>query len=114
MKLRSPAAPLLLPLITLGIYSLVWYVKTKNEMNRTNGSDKRIPSAWLLIVPIANIVWLWKYSVGVEAFTRNGLGRHATFWILFLLGSIGAAIVQSFFNSAIRTPAAAELQPATA
>lgn len=114
MKLRSPAAPLLLPAVTFGIYSLVWYVKTKNEMNRANVSDQRIPSAWLLIIPILDIVWLWKYSVGVENFTRGGLGRHATFWILFLLRTIGMAIVQNSFNNAIRATAAAELQPAMA
>ena len=114
MKLRSPAAPLLLPFITFGIYSLVWAVKTKNEMNSVNGSDKRIPTAWLLIVPIGDIVWLWKYSVGVENFTRGGLGRHAAFWILFLLGAIGTAIVQSSLNTAIRASGAAELRPAMA
>jgi hypothetical protein len=95
MKHRSIAAPLLLPLVTFGIYALVWHVKTKNEMNRFGSS---IPTAWLLIVPILNIVWLWKYSVGVETFTRRGLSRHAAFWLMFLLGSIGSAIVQNEFN----------------
>lgn len=98
MRYRSIAAPLLLPLITFGIYSLVWSVKTKNEMN---GNGITIPTAWLLIVPIANIVWLWKYSVGVEAFTGRGLGRHAAFWLMLLLGSIGSAIVQHAFNRKI-------------
>lgn len=97
MKHRSPASPLLLPFITFGIYSLVWYVKTKNEMNRAGA---KIPTAWLLIVPIGNIVWIWKYAVGVEEFTNKGMGRHAAFWLLFLLGFIGAAIVQNSFNYA--------------
>lgn len=105
MKIRSIAAPLLLPLITFGIYALVWSVKTKNEMNRSGTS---IPTAWLLIVPIANFIWLWKYSVGVEAFTRQGLGRHAAFWLLLLLGPIGSAIVQNKFNRTIEAaPSAA-------
>lgn len=103
MKYRSIAAPLLLPFVTFGIYALVWSVKTKNEMNR---SGAFIPTAWLLIVPIANIIWLWKYSVGVEVFTRKGIGRHGAFWLLFLLGSIGSAIVQNEFNRAVAaTPA---------
>ncbi|MFP3581315.1 DUF4234 domain-containing protein [Arthrobacter sp. SIMBA_036] len=104
MKVRSIAAPLLLPLITFGIYALVWSVKTKNELNQSGAS---IPSAWLLIVPIASIIWLWKYSVGVEMFTRKGLGRHATFWLLLLLGSIGSAIVQNKFNKVIEAVPAA-------
>ena len=95
MKYRSIAAPLLLPLVTFGVYSLVWSVKTKNEMNKYGTG---IPTAWLLVLPIANIVWLWKYSVGVEAFTRRGLGRHAAFWLMLLLGTIGSAIVQHEFN----------------
>lgn len=106
MKPRSIAAPLLLPFVTLGIYSLVWSVKTKTEMNQAGTS---IPTAWLLIVPIANIVWLWKYSVGVELFTRRGLGRHAAFWLMFLLGLIGHAVVQSKFNKAIQGAPAEKL-----
>lgn len=103
MKYRSIAAPLLLPLVTFGIYALVWSVKTKNEMNNSGTS---IPTAWLLIVPIANILWLWKFSVGVEDFTRRSIGRHGAFWLMFLLGSIGSAIVQNEFNRAIAaTPA---------
>ncbi len=100
MKIRSIAAPLLLPLITFGIYALVWSVKTKNEMNK---SGTAIPTAWLLIVPIANIVWLWKYSVGVETFTRKRFDRHAAFWLMLILGGIGSAIVQNQFNRAIES-----------
>jgi len=66
MENRSPLAVFLLTMVTLGIYGLVWYVKTKEEMN-AKGAE--IPSAWLLIVPIANIIWMWKYSVGVEKLT---------------------------------------------
>lgn len=33
MKSRNPLSVLFLPLVTIGIYSIVWYVKTKNEMN---------------------------------------------------------------------------------
>jgi 1,4-dihydroxy-2-naphthoate octaprenyltransferase len=68
-----------------------------------NKSGTAIPTAWLLILPIANIIWLWKYSVGVEVFTRRGLGKHAAFWLMFLLGSFGSAIVQSKFNEAMAT-----------
>jgi len=99
MKVRSAAAPLLLPLITFGVYGLVWMVKTKNEINRAGGS---VPTAWLLLVPIASLIWFWKYAVAVEVVTRSGMSRHAAFWLLLLLGSIGSAIVQSSFNSAVR------------
>lgn len=98
MKRRSPAAPLLLPIVTFGIYNLVWHVKTKNEMNQLN--TEKIPTAWLLIVPIANIWWIWKFAVGVEEVTQQQMGRVGAFLLLFLLGSIGAAIVQNSLNAA--------------
>ena len=115
MKKRSPAAPLLLPVITLGIYLLVWLVKTKNEINET--ATNHIPSAWLLIVPIGNLVWYWKYAVGVEEFTHHDFNRAGTFWILLLFGPIGAAFVQRSFNKTLtapRTYSAFEPTPAAA
>lgn len=111
VKRRSPAAPLLLPFVTFGIYSIVWYVKTKNEMNQ---AGTKIPTAWLIIVPIANIVWMWKYAVGVEEFTSNRMGRHGAFWLLLLLGLIGSAIVQSSFNSALSNTVKEEAVPVAA
>ena len=33
MTQRSPALVVVLTIITFGIYALVWYVTTKNEMN---------------------------------------------------------------------------------
>jgi hypothetical protein len=96
MKHRSPAAPLLLPFITLGIYSLVWIVKTKGEMNAT--VSPRIPTAWLLIVPIANFVFYWKFAGGVAQVTKGAAGQGLAFVVMLLLGPIGAAIVQSYLN----------------
>lgn len=95
MKNRNPFAVALLPLVTFGIYSIYWYVKTKDEMN-TLGAN--IPTAWLLIVPFVNIWWLWKYSEGVEHVTGGKLSGVLAFILLWLLGSIGGAIVQDSFN----------------
>lgn len=103
MNRRSPAAPLLLPIVTFGIYYLVWFVKTKNEINLT--AQSRIPTAWLLIVPIASFWWLWKYAVGAEEATNKGISRSAAFWLLLLLSFIGMAIVQNAFNTAIDSSA---------
>jgi hypothetical protein len=95
MKNRSVVAVLLLSIITFGIYALVWIVKTKNEMNSVGAS---IPTAWLIIIPLVNIWWLWKYSEGVEVSTRNGLSSPIAFILLFVLGLIGMAIIQNQFN----------------
>lgn len=95
MKNRSPIAVLLLPFVTLGIYSLYWLVVTKDEMNKLGAN---IPTAWLLIVPLVNIWWYWKYCEGVERVTNGKLNGVLTFILFLLIGSIGEAIVQSFFN----------------
>lgn len=95
MKQRSPVAVFFLPMITFGIYSLVWYVKTKDEMNTVGA---QIPTAWLLIVPIANLYWFWKYCEGVEVATRKQMSAPVALLLLLLTGVIGMAIIQSNFN----------------
>ena len=96
MEYRSPVMVFFVSLITFGIYGLVWYVKTKNEMN---AKGAQIPTAWLIIIPIANIYWLWRYAQGVEFVTSKEMSAATAFILMFLLGIIGMAIVQSKFNS---------------
>ncbi len=104
MKKRSVFAVLLLPFITLGIYSLYWEVKSKGEMN-TLGAD--IPTAWLIIIPFVNIWWLWRFSKGVERVTQGKMSGVVAFLLLWLLGFIGQAIVQDAFNNVGAQPAVA-------
>lgn len=110
MKQRNPLAVLLLSFFTLGIYSIYWLVKTKAEMNRQGA---QIPTAWLLIVPLINIWWYWKYSEGVGQVTAGRLHGVLAFLLLILLGAIGAAIIQDYFNKPEATPvvAAAPVMP---
>ncbi len=95
MQYRSPIAVLLLPMVTFGIYSIVWYVTTKDRMNARGAN---IPTAWLIIIPIANWYWMWKFCEGVETVTKNAMGTGVAFLLLFLLGTIGGAIIQSSLN----------------
>ena len=95
MKQRSPAAVFFLSLITFGIYSMVWEVKTKNELN-SQGAD--IPTAWLIIVPLANFYWIWKYALGVEQVSKGKISAVLTLILLLLLSIVGFAILQSEFN----------------
>src|SRR3990167_6306356 len=108
MKQRNPIAVALLPFITFGIYSLYWSVKTKGEMN--NLGAPRIPTAWLLIVPIVNFWWQWKYSQGVAHVTKGKMDAIIAFILVALLGNIGQAIIQNTFNETAvsGTPAAPE------
>ena len=101
MTKRSAALVALFTLFTVGIYQIYWYVVTKGEMVE-RGAD--IPTAWLLIIPIANIYWIWKWSQGVEHVTRSASSTVATFCLIFVLsflglGFVATAIIQSLFNS---------------
>lgn len=98
MNKRSVIAVIILTCITFGIYGLVWFVKTKGEMVK-HGAD--IPTAWLIIVPIAGIYWQWKWAGGVEHVTRGKASQAITFVLIFILGIIGMAIVQSWLNKAV-------------
>jgi hypothetical protein len=114
MKNRNPFAVFFLPFVTFGIYSIVWMVKTKDEMNQRGA---QIPTAWLIIVPIVNYWWIWKYSEGVELVTNSKLSTPLAFVLQLLLSNIGMAVIQSEFNkvgesaSAIQQPSGFTPQP---
>lgn len=95
MTHRDPISVVLLSIVTLGIYYLVWYVTTKDEMNAKGAN---IPTAWLLVIPIANYFWIWEFSKGVELVTNKGMGAGTAFLLLLFLGTIGGAIIQSNLN----------------
>ena len=95
MKQRSPAALFFLSLITFGIYALVWQVKTKGELNRLGGN---IPTAWLIIVPLANLYWIWKYCEAVEKVSNGEISAVLALILMLLLSIVGLAILQSEFN----------------
>jgi len=96
MQKRSPFLVFFLSCVTFGIYGLVWFVKTKNEMN-TKGAE--IPTAWLLIIPIANYIWLWKFCRGVELVTNKSMTTSTAFLWMFFLSIIGMAVVQGELNN---------------
>lgn len=92
---RNVVAVYLLTIITFGIYGIYWEVKTKEEINSL-GAD--IPTAWLLIIPIANIYWLYKYAEGYSNVVKkdnNGILWFIVFWLITI---IMPAIVQSDLN----------------
>jgi hypothetical protein len=92
---RSPIMVFIYTVITCGIYAIVWQVKTKDEMVSLGAT---IPTAWLLLVPFANLYWLWLYCVGVEKVTGGKTSSAVALLLLFLLGPIGMAVIQNSFN----------------
>ena len=109
MTRRPVAQLLLLSIVTFGIYGIVWLVSTKGEMQRLGVTD--IPTSWLLIVPFANIWYMWQWSGGVEKVTRGQTSQVLTFILLALLGLIGMAIVQNELNKVAGAPGYARTPP---
>ena len=95
LKNRDPIMVLIFSIITFGIYGLYWHIKTKLEMN---DSGAQIPTAWLIIIPIVSIWWMWKFCEGVEQVTNRQMNAPVAFVLLFLVGMIGAVIIQSSLN----------------
>ena len=95
MTRRNPLGVVVLSIITFGIYTIFWEVWTKNEMK---AKGAQIPTAWLLIVPIANIYWWWRFSKGVELVINRGMSTTTTFLLILFLNVIGLAIIQSSLN----------------
>ncbi len=95
IKKRNIVAVYLLMIFTFGIYAIVWLVKTKEEINSLGGS---IPTAWLIIVPIANIYWVWRYCEDFGKYVRKDDNGVMWFIIYVIIGIIMPAIVQSELN----------------
>ncbi|MBQ6486921.1 DUF4234 domain-containing protein [Candidatus Saccharibacteria bacterium] len=92
---RNIVVVYLLTIITLGIYGIYWSVRTKEEINSLGGD---IPTAWLIIVPIAGIYWLYKYADSFSSKVKkdnNGVLWFILFWFVAI---IMPAIVQSELN----------------
>lgn len=102
MQHRSPAAVFILSLVTFGIYAIYWEVKTKGELVR-QGAE--IPTSWLIIVPIANLYWTYKYAVGVEKVSGGKISAVLTLILLLVLSIVGMAILQSEYNKLAAAPA---------
>ena len=82
-------------IITIGIYGIYWQVSTKNEMNKLGA---KIPTAWLLIIPIANLYWIYKYCEGFSDKVKKDDNTILWFILWILIGIIMPAIVQSELN----------------
>lgn len=101
MKKRSPLGVFFLSLITIGIYSWYWLVKTKGELNSRGAS---IPTAWIWLIPfVGTIYWELKYTRGAHVVTGKG-STVGSFFMMVLLGPIGQAIMQGRYNDVAQAP----------
>lgn len=97
MTVRSPITVILLTLVTLGIYGLIWTVKTKNEMNEKYAAG--VPSAWWILVPFIGVLYFqWKWAEGAERVT--GVSGISVFLLMALVPLVGIPVMVSKFNAA--------------
>jgi hypothetical protein len=101
---RNPVAVLLLALVTLGIYAIIWIARSRGEMVARGAA---IPTTWLIIVPIANLIYYWKWSKGVEHVTGGTANGVVVFILMLFLGPVGYIYAQSQFNKVGGTVSAA-------
>ena len=82
-------------IITFPIYAIYWMVSTKNEMNSLGAE---IPTGWLIIIPIANLYWIYKYCEGFAEKVKKDNNTILWFILWILVWPVIPAIVQSELN----------------
>lgn len=82
---------MVLSVITLGIYYLYWIISTKDEINSMGAS---IPTGWMMIIPIANIYFIYKYCEAFCAKFKTGNDTVVWFLLMWLISPIGAYLTQ--------------------
>ena len=99
IKHRNIFLVYLFSIITLGIYAIYWMVSTKNEINEIGAN---IPTGWLIIVPIANLYWAYRYCEGYATKVKKDNNTLLWFILYVLIGIIMPAIVQSELNKLVK------------
>jgi hypothetical protein len=115
-KIRNPLAPALLPFVTFGIYTLVWYYKTNKEMaelGKATGRTEELGDSpmtslmavmfgWLIIVP--PFVSFWNFYKRQQAFRNmttpgdDGLEAGLGFILTLFIAPVAYYMVQDSFN----------------
>lgn len=82
-------------------YSLYWLIATAYTLKRIDKA--RIPTIFLLIIPLANLWWMWRYSDAAANFVQQKHPRALIFVLIVLLGPIGLGILQDIYNKTGKT-----------
>jgi hypothetical protein len=98
IKKRNPVWVVILSIITLGIYLIYWFVKTKEEIKSLGA---QIPSAWLIIVPIGNAYLLYRYCEGFSDFVKKDKMGVVWFLLSVTLFPVFPVIVQTELNKLV-------------
>ena len=72
------------------------FVKTKREINENFGAS--IPTCWLLIIPIANIYWMYRYAEAYSYYVKRYSNTILWALLFILISIITPALVQIELN----------------
>src|SRR3954452_11772493 len=126
-KIRNPLAPALLPFVTFGIYTLVWYYKINKElaeMGKARNTEELGTSpmtslmavlfGWIIIVPpFLSFYKPWKRKVAAERLTgQDGRMSGLGFLPSILIGPVGHYLLQRDLNDVVLAQAGGSPAPA--
>ena len=92
---RSPIVIIVLSIITFGIYAIYWVVKTKEEINSLGA---KIPTAWLMIIPIVNIYFFYRYAEGFSIFVKKDNSPILWFLLYLVIAPVAMILIQIELN----------------
>ena len=121
VKIRNPWAVALLPIITLGIYHLVWWYRINRELRdygRAKGYDLgQSPTSSLLalfpggIIIIPALVSYWRGTKRVQGAARVSDKDPVNGWIALILYLVIAPAFWAYLQVALNNVWRAEAQP---
>lgn len=93
IKRRNPLLVVLYTLISFGIYGIVWYVKTSQELYKNTTTAIKPIKLLFLLIPIFGVVYsffyLWRYCRAVNELTKF---NNVVLYLIFLFTGIGGII----------------------
>ncbi len=90
----------LLLIFTFGIYSLYWFWRTQKELEEKY--KVKLPHSILIIIPIANLYWLYKYCEIFSNKVKKDKSPLLWFLLFIFVPIIPPLIVQSEYNKIAR------------
>jgi len=86
---RSLIQTIALTVCTLGLYLIYWVVTTKRELNKAGG---HVPNAILMIIPLANLYFWYRYAQSYAAIVKRNNHRSETmaYFLVALMPSLAS------------------------
>jgi len=97
---RSPVMVLILGIITLGIYLIYWLYQAFKQVLEDSDSS---PVLWLIgmLVPLLNVVILWKFSMTVEEYSGGETDGILIFILYLVFAPAAIYIIQRDLNTGL-------------